>query len=301
MRFAYAAIYMDGAAADDPAATSRDRSAGVVRAFHARDGAATPSGFDPLSLFSAEPAAPAGKPPVVAGSPKPSARRTPSATTWLICGVVIGAAAAIAAPRVHLPLHSASVLSPSIAPVAVKRPAATPAAAIDPTNEKPAPAAPKAPVTRNETAPARSSTAPQAPAFGWVSIVSPFDVEVFEGQTPVGGSGAKVMLAAGRHTVRLVNASLGYDEQRAVSVATGKIARITIVAPKATLDINARPWADVSIDGVAVGETPLAHVPVTIGSHLVVFSHPQLGEQRRTITVKSQEPNRLSVDLRNPQ
>lgn len=130
-----------------------------------------------------------------------------------------------------------------------------------------------------------------------MTIASPFDVEVFDGKSPVGGSGAKVMLAAGRHTVRLVNASLGYDERRAVSVAAGKIARITIDAPKTTIDINARPWADISIDGVDVGQTPLAHVPVSLGNHVVQFRHPQLGEQRRTITVTSRGPNRITADL----
>ena len=307
MRLAYDSIHMDGAAADDSAATSRDRRAGVVRPFHTRSGAVPASGFDPLSLFSAEPAPSAGKPaaaaPIVEPSRTPSARRSLSKVSWLLCGIVIGALAAIAAPHVRIPGRTPAAPPARIANVESKPPAASPET-IDASHHEPAPAAPASPPVQPEMPAASSSTpssaraaAPHAAAYGWVTIASPFDVEVFDGKSPVGGSGAKVMLAAGRHTVRLVNASLGYDERRAVSVAAGKIARITIDAPKTTIDINARPWADISIDGVDVGQTPLAHVPVSLGNHVVQFRHPQLGEQRRTITVTSRGPNRITADL----
>jgi serine/threonine-protein kinase len=64
------------------------------------------------------------------------------------------------------------------------------------------------------------------------------------------------------------------------------------------MQLNAVPWADVTIDGTAVGETPLGNVPVSIGPHTLVFRHPQLGEQTRTVVVTTQSPPRISVDLR---
>lgn len=158
----------------------------------------------------------------------------------------------------------------------------------------------KATIARGETASAafsfgRPATAEVTP--GWLSVSGPFDVEVFDGQSLVGGSGAKVMLTAGHHDLRLVNRALGYEETRRVDLVAGKVSSIAITAPKTTLDINARPWASVLIDGTDIGQTPLANVPITIGTHEVVFRHPDLGEQRRTITATTAGPNRIAVDL----
>jgi hypothetical protein len=36
---------------------------------------------------------------------------------------------------------------------------------------------------------------------------------------------------------------------------------------------------------------------MTIGSHDVVFRHPQFGERRQTVVVTSTGPNRIAVDL----
>ena len=61
--------------------------------------------------------------------------------------------------------------------------------------------------------------------------------------------------------------------------------------------MNARPWAEVSIDGVIVGQTPISNLPVAIGSHDVVFLHPQYGGRQQTITVTVPGPNRIAVDM----
>ncbi|HEY3883611.1 MAG TPA: PEGA domain-containing protein [Vicinamibacterales bacterium] len=135
------------------------------------------------------------------------------------------------------------------------------------------------------------------PAAGWMSFSAPFDMQVFEGKDLIGSSGAKVMVAAGRHELRLVNDALQYSETRGVEVTAGKVSAIQIDPPHTTLNVNARPWADVSIDGTEIGQTPLANVSIAIGPHVVVFRHPQLGEQRRTITATAKGPNRVSADL----
>jgi hypothetical protein len=38
-------------------------------------------------------------------------------------------------------------------------------------------------------------------------------------------------------------------------------------------------------------------VVVAVGTHQVVFRHPQLGEQRQSVDVKVTGPNRIAVDL----
>ncbi|MGE5243109.1 MAG: PEGA domain-containing protein [Betaproteobacteria bacterium] len=147
------------------------------------------------------------------------------------------------------------------------------------------------------SAAAFSFAKPPGPVAGWVFVSAPFDVQVFEGADRVASSGTKVMLAAGGHDVKLVNDALGYSETRHIDVTAGKISAIRVDAPQSTLSANAQPWANVSIDGTDVGQTPLANVPITIGTHEVVFRHPQFGEQRRTVTVTAKGPNRISADL----
>jgi hypothetical protein len=106
------------------------------------------------------------------------------------------------------------------------------------------------------------------------------------------------MVSAGRHEINIVNDALGYRASRVLQVAAGKIAPFAVELPKGTIALNAVPWAEVWIDGVKVGDTPIGNLSVAIGSHDVVFRHPELGEQRHTATVTLATAARLSVDLR---
>jgi hypothetical protein len=136
------------------------------------------------------------------------------------------------------------------------------------------------------------------PLAGWMAINSPFDVQVLEGEAVVGtGKSSKVMLPAGRHEITLANDSLGYRDKRAIEVGAGKTTALRVEAPKRTLSANARPWAEMFLDGATVGQTPISNLPVAIGPHDVVFRHPQLGERQQTIVVTMQGPNRIAVDL----
>src|SRR5262249_48814217 len=136
---------------------------------------------------------------------------------------------------------------------------------------------------------------------GWRSVASPCAVQIFEGNDLVGTSGtARIMLPAGRHDFRLVNLGIGYEETRRVEVAAGKLAAVKVEPPKATLSANAKPWADVIIDGTSVGQTPLANLSLPVGTHQVVFRHPQLGERRQTVIVTAKGPNRISADMTKP-
>ena len=51
------------------------------------------------------------------------------------------------------------------------------------------------------------------------------------------------------------------------------------------------------IDGRPVGTTPLANLSLPIGSHEIVWKHPQLGERRQTVTVTASMPARIGVDF----
>jgi hypothetical protein len=137
-----------------------------------------------------------------------------------------------------------------------------------------------------------------APLGGWMVVSSPFPVEVSERDEIVGSSGAsKIMLAVGRHNIVLRNDALGYAGQRSVEVVPGRVVRVDVDPPRARVNINARPWADVSIDGTAVGQTPLANLNLPIGSHQITFRHPQFGERTDRFTVAANRENRVAVDF----
>lgn len=136
------------------------------------------------------------------------------------------------------------------------------------------------------------------PAAGWLSVAAPFELQVYDATELIGsGAAAKIMLTAGRHDVRLVNASLEFETARRVDVAAGKVAMVQVEAPMSSLSANARPWAEVVIDGTSAGQTPLADVPIRVGNHQVVFKHPQFGEQTQAIRVTVNGPNRISADM----
>jgi hypothetical protein len=65
--------------------------------------------------------------------------------------------------------------------------------------------------------------------------------------------------------------------------------------PGGRVSINAVPWAQVWIDGKQVGETPIAHFPMSAGEHEVIFRHPELGEHRETLVVQSGGEARISA------
>ena len=106
------------------------------------------------------------------------------------------------------------------------------------------------------------------------------------------------MVAAGRHEIEIANDTLGYHASQTIQVGPGQVARLRPEWPQGTIAINATPWATVTLDGQDLGETPVGNTPVPIGTHEVVFRHPQLGEQRLTATVTATAPARLSVDMR---
>jgi hypothetical protein len=139
---------------------------------------------------------------------------------------------------------------------------------------------------------------PMAPLAGWVSIASPFLVEMVEHDEVVGTSdAAKIMLAAGTHQVLLRNETLGVQAPRTVTVVAGRVTALDVIAPKALVNVNARPWADVLIDGTMVGQTPLSSLSLAVGPHQVLFRHPQFGERTERIVVTAHGVNRVAVDL----
>jgi hypothetical protein len=151
-------------------------------------------------------------------------------------------------------------------------------------------------VTSSVLAPVATNT---GPVSGWLSVKAPVAIEIRQSGRLIGTTDSdRIMMAAGRHDIELVNDTLGYDVKRTIQVMAGKTASINIEMPMGVINLNAAPWAEVWIDGRRAGETPIGNLPITIGPHEIVFRHPQLGEKRQAVSVTLKAPVRLSVDMK---
>jgi hypothetical protein len=90
---------------------------------------------------------------------------------------------------------------------------------------------------------------------------------------------------------------LGFTATRTVKIAAGQTASVALPMPPVTVMLNAAPWAQVWVDGQALGPTPIGNFTTTIGTHEVIFRHPQLGERRLTAVLTLKEPARVAVDM----
>jgi hypothetical protein len=166
----------------------------------------------------------------------------------------------------------------------------------------PPPAEPRPEVAAAPPAPPeRAATDAPANGPGWIAVSGKVEVQLFEDGHLLGTSKIeRIMVPAGRHDLEIVNELIGYRGTRSVQVSPGKVTTVTVDFPKGSMAINALPWAEVWMDGNKIGETPIGNFAVPIGSHDVVFKHPDLGEQRETVLVTLKNPVRLSVDMRKP-
>ncbi len=69
------------------------------------------------------------------------------------------------------------------------------------------------------------------------------------------------------------------------------------VEERGFVQIMVVPFAEATIDGVAVGRVSSSKLPLKVGSHTVVLSHPEYQPLQRRVTVVPGETVRLIVDL----
>jgi hypothetical protein len=153
-------------------------------------------------------------------------------------------------------------------------------------------------VTAGATAAVVASIVPAGSTGGWVTIDAPIEMQVMEDGRVIGTTGAdRVMLPAGRHDLHLVAPGLEFDTGVVADIPAGKTIVIPVAVPNGTLSINASPWADVLVDGRAVGSTPIGNLTLPIGPHEVIWRHPQFGERRQTVRVAARTPGRVGMDM----
>jgi hypothetical protein len=139
---------------------------------------------------------------------------------------------------------------------------------------------------------------PAGTATGTLAVDAPIELRILENGQLLGlSNGAPIVMAAGKHQFDLVNEQLELRLNRSVTIDGGKSTRLSVPIPNGTLSVNAVPWAEVFVDGHSVGVTPLGVLSLPVGSHEVVWRHPQLGERRRTVVVGAQNATRIAMDF----
>jgi len=178
----------------------------------------------------------------------------------------------VAAPAV-VAESAAAVAAPSTAPVAapVTAPVAAPAAA------------PQASVV------VKSELPPVAPMqTGMLAVSSPTTVDIYMGDQLVGSAPTSLVLPTGNQTVEYRHRDLRKTVTHLIKANETTTTMVTFDVP---LQINARPWAQVSIDGPqrrSLGQTPLSDVRVPIGS-LLIFENPNFPGKSYRVTGRETE------------
>jgi hypothetical protein len=144
---------------------------------------------------------------------------------------------------------------------------------------------------------AAGKTGQKAP--GSIQVSSPIDVQIFENDRLIGSApGGRLEVAPGRHDLQIVNLALGYELRQTMDVEAGQTVSLYVAPADGWVNLDASPWAEVSVDGKAVGRTPIANLPLALGEHEFTFRHPQLGDDRQKVIVKSDAITRVTANLR---
>ena len=151
-------------------------------------------------------------------------------------------------------------------------------------------AAPQTPETEEtpESIPVKSKVPPVAIQTGTLAVSSPTTVDIYMGDKLVGSAPTTLVLPAGNQT-------LEYRHQDMRKVMTHVIkaneTTTTMVTFEVPLQINARPWAQVFLDGPErqpLGQTPLSEVRVPIGS-VLIFENPNFAGKNYRVTGRETE------------
>ena len=145
-----------------------------------------------------------------------------------------------------------------------------------------------------------ATTAEAAAATGgWLTVSSPVALQLREGGKVIGTTDLdKVMLPAGDHEVEMVSDVLGFRATRKVTHCGGEDSHDPGRAPEresqsecAAVGRGLDRWRARRRDSIGNLQRP-------IGTHQVVFRHPDLGERRESVVITLLQPARLGVDLR---
>jgi hypothetical protein len=139
-------------------------------------------------------------------------------------------------------------------------------------------------------------------AGGFLAMSARIPLDIYAGQNRLGTTdGGQIPIAAGRHTLRVVNERFNVRGEVAIEVRAGELSSHTFSLPTAPVQFDVVSGAEIWIDDALAGTTPLAAVDLLIGTHQVVVTHPEFGERRRSIEVRFGETTQVKVEFNAPQ
>jgi len=133
--------------------------------------------------------------------------------------------------------------------------------------------------------PKRPATVVAAIKTGSLAVSSPTATDIYSGDKYLGSTPITLELSAGTHMLEYRH----LDQRKSVThVVKASEATTTMVTFEVTVQINARPWAQVFVEGGqrrSLGQTPLSNVQVPIGS-VLIFENPNFPGKNYRITGK---------------
>jgi serine/threonine-protein kinase len=118
------------------------------------------------------------------------------------------------------------------------------------------------------------------------------------GSKSLGSSPVEADVEAGSYTLRLVNRSLLINYSESIRLSPGQRLQRTIALGQGRLRVSARPFADVTVNGVPLGQTPVLKT-LYAGTYSVVLANDRLNKrERQVIRIREGSDERVSVDWR---
>jgi len=120
-------------------------------------------------------------------------------------------------------------------------------------------------------------------AVGKLAISSPTSVDIYRGDQYIGSAPITIDISPGTYTFEYRHDGMAKTVTHTINSDETTRAMISFDVP---VQINAKPWADVFIDGTEIkplGETPMSNVRVPIGG-VLVFQNPKFPAKRYRVT-----------------
>jgi serine/threonine-protein kinase len=144
-------------------------------------------------------------------------------------------------------------------------------------------------------------TRPKKPEAYLTVNVKPWATVYVDG-TKVGTSPINnYQISVGIHSLRLVNKQLGIEENIKFVAKKGEKVKKTFnfkTEKMGRLQIRAKPWAHVFINGKKIGTTPFEPKELKPGRYKVILKNPTLGiQEERTVDIKPGKTARLKINF----
>ena len=157
-----------------------------------------------------------------------------------------------------------------------------PSPKVPPTKTSEAPSAAAAPAP--SYVPRRSSRPARSPRGRLMLDSSPPGLSVMRGKRELGVTPLETRLPVGHHTLRLVDPKQGINRKLTVEIGRDGTTSERVDIARGTLKVLSRPWAEVYLNGVHQGKTPLS-IEAYAGTHTLRLVSPEAGERTRRVAL----------------